>query len=67
MFVLETKGSAAARKMSIVMMLLFVFVLHGLGALLTMHTYVRPKPAREGFRIFGFRLFPRPPASAAER
>jgi hypothetical protein len=55
MFVLETKGSAAARKMSILMMVLCA-VTGSFGALFTLHTYVRPKPVREGFRIFGFQL-----------
>ena len=27
-----------------------------LAAILTLHTYVRPRPWVEGFRMFGFRL-----------
>ena len=55
----ETKGSAAARKMSIAMLVLLLVISRGAawwGALLTLHTYVQPKLEPKGFRIFGFRL-----------
>jgi hypothetical protein len=54
MFVVESGKAKAAKKMSWVMAI--ACLLHGsLGALLTLHTYVRPsRPAAPGFRIFGF-------------
>jgi hypothetical protein len=55
MFVIETERSNAARKMSVVMIIAAV-VLKSFGGLLTLHTFVRPKPRVEGFRLFGFRL-----------
>jgi hypothetical protein len=60
MFVIETKNAKAAKKMSVVMGI--AFLLTGMfGALLTMHTYVKPSPApARGFRVFGF------PRSAAQ-
>jgi hypothetical protein len=59
MFVIETKGSVAAWKASMLMMAALVLMLRGLGplaALLTLHTYVRPRAQADGFRLFGFRL-----------
>jgi hypothetical protein len=53
-FVLETNGAGAARKFSILMMV--VLALTGFwGVLLTLHFYVRPSPPPPpGLRIFGF-------------
>lgn len=43
MFVIETDGAKAAKKMAIAMAIMFA--LHGgLGALLTLHVYVKPSP-----------------------
>jgi hypothetical protein len=57
MFVLETKGSAAARKSGILMMIALGLT-GSWGLMLTLHTYVRPSPPPPpGLRIFGF---PRP-------
>jgi hypothetical protein len=59
MFVLETKGSAAARKMSIVMMLLFALVGRGAAwwaALLTLctHTFGQSQRLKAlGYSVFG--------------
>jgi len=62
MFVIETRSSKAARKMSILMGI--AMALSGsFGALLTLHMYVKPSPAAApGFRIFGFPRA-RPPAA----
>jgi hypothetical protein len=52
MFILETNAKAA-RKMSVLTGILFAFT--ALGALATMHVYVKPRPApQRGFRVFGF-------------
>jgi hypothetical protein len=54
MFVIETKNAKAAKKMSVVMGIAFALTA-SFGALLTMHTYVKPSPrAPSGFRVFGF-------------
>jgi hypothetical protein len=54
MFVIETKNAKAAKKMSVVMGIAFALTA-SFGALLTMHTYVKPSPAApSGFRVFGF-------------
>jgi hypothetical protein len=50
MFVIETKQTSAASKMSVVMIIAAV-VLKSFGGLLTLHTFVRPKPRVEGFRV----------------
>jgi hypothetical protein len=55
MFVIETEASNAARKMSVVMIIALA-ISGGMASLLTLHTYVRPKPRVEGFRVFGFQL-----------
>jgi hypothetical protein len=52
MFILETNAKAA-RKMSVLTGILFAFT--ALGALATMHVYVKPRPApKRGLRVFGF-------------
>jgi hypothetical protein len=70
MFVIDTKQtSRAAWKTSILMVFAllaagsFISVLFGrvwglawLILIFTLHTYVRPKPSADGFRLFGFRL-----------
>ena len=69
MFVIETKQSSAAWKTSILMIVAllaassFTSILFGrlwglawLILIFTLHTYVRPKPSADGFRLFGFRL-----------
>jgi hypothetical protein len=59
MFVIETKQRSAAWKTSILMILALLAVGRGaawLAAILTLHTYARPRPDVEGFRMFGFRL-----------
>jgi hypothetical protein len=54
MFVIETSTAKAAKKISIVMGILFVLTA-SFGALLTMHIYVKPSPASpRGFRFLGF-------------
>jgi hypothetical protein len=55
MFVLESKGSAAAHKYSTILMMVAMAVTGSFGPLLTLHVYVRPSPPPPpGFRIFGF-------------
>jgi len=57
MFLIESGTSHAARKTSILMMVVFVLSVFP-GTIMTMHFSVRPKPPPPpGFRIFGF---PRP-------
>jgi hypothetical protein len=54
MFIVESQSSRAARKMSFLMMALFV-VTASFGALLTMHFFKNPSlPSPTGFRILGF-------------
>jgi hypothetical protein len=64
MFVIETEESNAARKMSVVLIIATALTA-SFGVLLTLHTYVRPQPRVEGFRVFGFRLDRRGRKSAA--
>src|SRR5215211_1574871 len=33
-----------------------LIALLSIGALMTMHLYVKPRPIRHGFRLFGFRM-----------
>jgi hypothetical protein len=56
MFVVESKSSNAARKMSYLMLVASLAAgMYGIGLLLTMHFYVRPgKPAPARARLFGF-------------
>ena len=56
MFILQTKSSNAARKMSYLMLVAGLLTgAYGIGLLLTMHFYVRPgEPAPAGTRLFGF-------------
>jgi len=59
MFVIETKQSSAAWKTSILMIVALLAAGRGLAWLIlifTLHSYVRPKPNADGFRVFGFRL-----------
>ena len=57
MFIVETRNAKAAKKMSILMFILFVLTM-SFGVLLTMHIYVkRSSPSPRGLRVFGF---PRP-------
>jgi hypothetical protein len=57
MFIVESKSSRAARKMSFVMFVALL-LLKSFGGILTMRFYVKPKaPAPPGFRFLGF---PRP-------
>jgi hypothetical protein len=54
MFIHETDGAKASKKMAILMGALFV-LLASFGALLTMHIYIkRSSPVPPGLRIFGF-------------
>ena len=57
MFIHETSDTGVARKSAVAMAVAFVLTA-SLGALFTMHVYVRPsRPAARGFRVFGL---PRP-------
>jgi len=54
MLVVESANAKAAKKMSIVMLIIFVITFQ-FGALFTMHLYVRPsQPSPRGLRVFGF-------------
>jgi len=54
MFIVETNRAEAAKKMSILMGIMFVLTA-SFGAFFTMHIYVNPSPAPpHGFRVFGF-------------
>ena len=54
MFIVESKSSRAARKMSFVIAVALLLV-GSFGGVLTMHFYVRPKPPEPpGWRFFGF-------------
>jgi hypothetical protein len=62
MFVIETKNAKAAKKMSVVMGIAFLLTGY-FGALLTMHTYVKPSPPpARGVRVFGFPRRATPPS-----
>jgi hypothetical protein len=66
MFVVETNDAGLLRKSAVLMAVIFFFFgLGGFGGVLTMHAYVKPKPVREGVRLFGFRLRRRGGAIAA--
>jgi len=54
MFIVEANTAQAAKKMSILMGILFVLT-GSFGALFTMHIYVKRTPAPPpGFRVLGF-------------
>jgi len=53
MFIVESNTAKAAKKMSILMAILFALTTL-IGPLFTMHIYVKPRPVPRGFRIFGF-------------
>ena len=60
MFVIQTTSEKAARKMSVVTILLLLITLKGLGplvAIFTMHLYARPpRTVHKGLRIFGYQF-----------
>jgi hypothetical protein len=55
MFVVETSDAGTLRK-SCILMGVSLALLGSFGAILTMHTYVKRLPIKDGFRVFGFRL-----------
>jgi hypothetical protein len=54
MFVVQTSGAKACRKMSVLMGITLALTA-SVGALLTLHVYARPgRAAPTGFRLLGF-------------
>jgi hypothetical protein len=55
MFIVQTGDARRLRKFCLGMGAIYL-VMGAMGALFTMHAYVRPRPEKKGFRVLGFRL-----------
>jgi hypothetical protein len=55
MFVIETSKAKRLRKYSILMSAILA-LFGSIAGILTMHFYVKPSPARQEVRLFGFQL-----------